>query len=84
MAWSLKWTPGAVRDLGRLQAKEQERIRAKLRESLKNPARFYVKLTGEDTWRLRVGDRRVIVLILFVGETIQVQSIGHRSTVYGR
>jgi len=84
MPWSIAWTPRALRDFTALEGPERERILAKLVASCDNPERFFQRLKGSRLYRLRVGDRRFVALLVFKHHVIEVRGIGHRSTVYDR
>ena len=79
----IEWTEGAVRDLQELDTQVARRILKKLDWFSGNFARVVPKpLTGEfeGTYKLRVGDWRVIYTI--EGDGMIIQSIGHRREIY--
>jgi len=79
----IEWTEGAVRDLERLDRQIARRILRKLEWFSKNFERAVPEPLGGEfkgVYKLRVGDWHVIYTI--EGETIIVQSIGHRREIY--
>jgi mRNA interferase RelE/StbE len=82
MAWSLVWSVQALRDMESLDTPVARRIYAKLQTVLDDPARGFERLKGADSWKLRVGDWRVLALLSNDAQTVLVERIGHRSTVY--
>jgi len=82
MAWQIKWSKTAEKQLSKIDKKNAQRIVAKLEEIVDDPYEYTEKLRGFDLHKLRVGDYRVMMsleqhkMIIFVVET------GHRSTIY--
>jgi len=68
--------------LADLEADVRERIKDALREI--NPDRDLSRLSGEDVYKCRVGDYRVIADWDRQEDTVYVLTVGHRSTVYDR
>jgi len=68
--------------LADLESDIQERIKNALREI--DPERDLSRLSGEDTYKLRVGDYRVIVDWDRQKETVYVLTVGHRRNIYDR
>jgi len=68
--------------LADLESDIQERIKNTLREI--DPERDLSRLSGEDTYKLRVGDYRVIVDWDRENETVYVLTLGHRRNIYDR
>ena len=65
-----------------LEADTRERIKDALRGI--NPDRDLSPLSGEDTYKLRVGDYRVIVDWDRQEDTVYVLTLGHRRNIYDR
>lgn len=88
MAWRIDLSPGAERQLGKLNPKDAKRIAAELRKiaALDSPRQRGKALTGEfaGLWRYRVGDWRVIAKIEDGRLVIVVLALGHRRDVYRR
>ena len=77
-------TSRAKRELSKLEKSTLKRIQVALNKLLTNPETADLKkLKGEsDTWRLRVGDYRVIMEIIHKEETIYVLRVRHRREAY--
>ncbi len=82
LVWEIQFSIEAVRDLSKLDAKTAARIIKKLEESSKNPVHFFTRLAGHDDYKLRVGDYRVIALLLHDLKVIFIEKIGHRKNIY--
>ncbi|HUR25715.1 MAG TPA: type II toxin-antitoxin system RelE/ParE family toxin [Candidatus Thermoplasmatota archaeon] len=82
MAWALVWSVQALRDLESLDTAVARRVYSKLQTVLADPPRRFERLKGADSWKLRVGDWRVLALQSNDAKTVLVERIGHRSTVY--
>jgi mRNA interferase RelE/StbE len=68
--------------LSDLEADVRERIKDALREI--NPDRDLSRLSGEDVYKLRVGDYRVIADWDRQQDKVYVLTVGHRRNVYDR
>lgn len=82
MTWNLEWSQNAVATLSQLEKSEASRIVKKLESILSDPARFFERLAGFDEYKLRIGDYRVIVLLLHSSNTIFIERLGHRKNIY--
>ena len=84
MTYELEFLPAARRDLKRLPQPIQLRIADALRDLQDNPRPPGVKkLVGEpNSWRIRVGDYRVLYEIHDGRLLVLVINIGHRKDVY--
>jgi mRNA interferase RelE/StbE len=82
MAWKLAWSAEAAQFMGRVEKPVAARMAKKLEAILEDPQRFLSRLSGHDDYRLRVGDHRIIVLLLHPENTVFVEKIGHRKNVY--
>ena len=82
--WKVELSPSAARDLHSLESGIAARIVKKLEEAAVNPARFFERMAGYDYFKMRVGDYRVIALLLHKKETVYVQRIGHRKNIYDK
>jgi len=79
----IEWTEGAVKDLKRLDRQVARRILKKLDWFSKNFANVVPEPLTEEfegTYKLRVGDWRVIYTV--ESEVIVIQSVGHRREIY--
>ena len=75
--------PSAVRELEDLPLKDRPRIATKIQALSEDPRpRGCEKLTGQDRFRLRQGDYRILVEVDDPAATLTVVKIGHRGQVY--
>ncbi len=86
MAYDVQIRPAAWRQLQRLPKALQRRILDRLESLSKNPRPIgSVKLTGSEcTYRVRIGDYRVIYDVLDRAVVVLVLKIAHRRDVYRR
>ncbi len=73
----------AQKELGALAGEAYTRVRdaiGALAEDPRPPG--YLKLTGRDGWRIRMGSYRVVYEIDDGGRTVTVLHVGHRRDVY--
>lgn len=82
MTFEVQFSERAIRDLRALPRDLQARVVAKLEEAAGDPARCFRRLAGARTYRLRVGDHRILADIDANDRTIRVSHIGHRKNVY--
>jgi mRNA interferase RelE/StbE len=84
MAYAIQFKPAALRQLEKLPRDFQKRIASKIQALRHDPfPSGCKKLFGEpDTWRVRVGDYRVIYQVHRSVLLILVINIGHRREVY--
>jgi len=75
--------PSAVKELEALQAKDRPRIVSKIQNLAVDPRPpGCEKLTGQDRFRLRQGDFRILFEVDDSLRTITVVKIGHRRDIY--
>jgi mRNA interferase RelE/StbE len=82
MSYELIFSDSALKQLKKLEKKNQERVVSSLERIRIRPERFVTKLVGDPGFRLRVGDFRVILDILPEQSLIIVLKIGHRKRIY--
>jgi mRNA interferase RelE/StbE len=83
MAYTVILKRSAERELAGLPAQLHERITRKLLELEDNPRPHGVqKLHGQDRYRLRIGDYRVLCIIDDRTQTVEIVAVGHRRDVY--
>lgn len=84
MAYSIQFKPAALRQLERLPREIQRRIAVKIEMLRLDPMPAGCKrLTGmDDTWRIRIGDYRVVYQVRRETLLVLVLKIGHRREVY--
>ena len=73
----------ALKQLRKLDTKIRERIIATLERIRIRPEVYLKKLVGDEGYRLRVGDYRVVVDLDKERLIILVLKMGHRRNVYG-
>ena len=82
MSWKIEWSQNALRELSKCEYKDAENIIKKLEKAATDPYHHFERLKGYDYCKLRVGDFRVIVLLIITSKTIVVQNVGHRKNIY--
>jgi mRNA interferase RelE/StbE len=77
--------PSAVREIDALAKKGRQRIARKIQSLSGEPRpRGCEKLSGEDKYRIRQGDNRIVYLISDQDLTLIVVKVGHWREVYRR
>ena len=85
MAYRIEYLPAAQRSIEDLPRNVQKRLLTRIEALASNPRPpGCVKLTGEDSYRIRVGDYRVIYSIFDNRLVVLVIDVGHRRDVYRR
>jgi len=79
--WKIEYSRDAYRDLTKLDTIIAKRVLKKIESTRKNPRVYFKRLIGEDDYKLRVGDYRVLALLLD-DSTILIQRVGHRKNIY--
>jgi len=75
--------PPAQKDLDKLETRSFERVVMKIRALAGDPRpQGCLKLTGEQGYRLRVGDQRVLYRIDDTSKRIYIYRVKHRKDVY--
>ena len=75
--------PSAVKELETLPRKDRQRVVARIRALAADPRPAGCeKLAGQDLYRVRQGDYRVLYSIADTERSIVVIKIGHRREVY--
>ncbi|NYZ60142.1 type II toxin-antitoxin system RelE/ParE family toxin [Candidatus Micrarchaeota archaeon] len=82
MAYYVEWSPRARQVLRSMEKDLAERIASKVMDIQFAPYHFVEKLIGENAWRMRVGDYRVILDINEPEKKIEVLELGHRKNIY--
>ena len=72
----------ALESLNKLDKNTKQRIWDKIQQCKENPFRFLKHLEEMPSFRLRVGDYRVIMDVNNSKKTIIVLKIGHRKNIY--
>jgi mRNA interferase RelE/StbE len=81
--YRIEYDPAALRSLEKLSRDLQRRITSKI-ESLGNNPRppGAIKMSGQDVYRLRVGNYRVIYAIADELLVVLIVEVGHRRDIY--
>jgi mRNA interferase RelE/StbE len=83
MAYRVNLKQSAEKELERLQANIRIRIVKRLLDLEQNPRPSGIKrLQGEESYRLRVGDYRVLYTVDDRAKVILILAVGHRREVY--
>lgn len=82
MAYDVKWTVTAERQLGKLDKSTKKRITDKIESVLDDPFLYVTKLVGFNAYKLRVGDYRILLGIEKKNMLILILKVGHRKNIY--
>ena len=83
MPFNIAWDEKAYREIEKLEPIIARRIVKKIDELSENPySKDIMKLKGEESFRLRIGDYRVIFVI--DKDRILILKVGHRKNIYER
>ena len=82
MAWALVWSVDAAVSLSKLEKRDARRIVEKLELAAKNPQHFLERLVGQDDYKLRVGQYRILCTLLHSKNAIFIEAMGHRKKIY--
>jgi mRNA interferase RelE/StbE len=82
MTYEILFTKTALKQLKKLERADRERIVSALERIRVRPEAYVKKLVGEHSYRLRIGDYRVIVDIIEKKLIVLVLTVGHRRNVY--
>ena len=80
--YSIIIMPKAQKQLLKLENKTTEIILKKIYSIKENPLHYIERMTGVSSWKLRVGDYRVILSINTKESKLFIEKIGHRSEIY--
>ncbi len=85
MSYQLTYSTAAERSIERLPRNIQSRILKRVETLVDDPRPpGAIKLTGEDAYRVRVGDYRIIYMIEDAKLIVLVVDVGHRGEMYRR
>lgn len=82
MTYRIIYSDKAYRQFKRLERNVQERIKAALERVRIRPEVYVSKLVGDPSFKLRVGDYRIIMDIDNKNLIILVLKAGHRRNIY--
>ena len=80
--FSIIIVPKAKKQLLKLEKKIIEIILKKIYAIRENPLRYIEKLKDIPSWKLRIGDYRVILSVNTRDKKIFIEMIGHRKNIY--
>jgi len=73
----------AAGELGRIPKKDLARIVEWIRSLSRQPRPHGIeKLSGQERYRIRQGDYRIIFAVDDPAQTVEIYKIGHRSAIY--
>jgi mRNA interferase RelE/StbE len=82
-SYSLQIKPAAAKELEALPKKDRQRVVARIRVLANDPRpQGCEKLTGQDLYRVRQGEYRILYTVADAAHLIVVFKIGHRREVY--
>lgn len=87
MSYTIRFTPKAAKQVGKLDSAAATRIRDFLEQKLSpldNPRQLGKKLVNEEFWRYRVGDYRILTNIDDDHILILIVEVAHRREVYNK
>ena len=86
MAFAVEFSSGAERDFVSLPERDKVRIAKAIYRMSDDPRRAsnVKKLTGDNRYRLRVGDWRILYEVQDERSVVLVLKVGHRREVYRR
>ena len=85
MAYKVTITPAADRKIAKLPMDVRRRIANRLAALSNDPRpQGSIKLTGENAYRIRVGDYRIIYTIQDDRLIVLIIDVGHRGDIYRR
>ena len=84
MTFTVTYSEEAFYQLKKLDNTTAKRILDKIISTLENPSHFFERLNGRESYKLRVGDYRIIAFLFFNEKRVFIQSISHRKNVYKR
>ena len=83
MSYQIALSRTAEKDLARLSQDAYEAVVERLRAMKENPRPHGVrKLQGREGYRSRVGDYRILYVVVDAAQIVTVLAIGHRRDVY--
>ena len=84
--FEIQWRSSTKKDLRRIPREEVSRILAAVAQLREEPLPHgSEKLTGSDrTYRIRIGDYRVVYELLRSASVVEIQRVRHRKDVYRR
>ena len=84
MTFVIQWGKGAEKFLAKLPKEIAHRIVNKVSTIKDNPYHFLEHYEGEDFYKLRIGDYRLLADVDMTKHVISIRIIGHRRNIYQR
>ena len=82
-SYSLRIKPSAVKELEALSKKDRQRVAARIRGLAADPrSQGSEKLSGQNLYRVRQGDYRIIYTVDDATLLVVIYKIGHRREAY--
>lgn len=82
MSYQIIFSPGAEKELKKLEKRNQERILAVLDRCKINPFNYVIKVAGTEYYRARAGKFRIIMRVEGTKLLILIVKIGLRESIY--
>lgn len=82
MAWKIEWSRDAAKAIIKLGPEHAKRIISKIEQSASDPRKHFSRLMGREHCKLRVGNFRVIALLLEHKKVLFMENLGHRKNSY--
>lgn len=82
MSWAVSWSEDAAGFLSKLEGGVAKRIIGRVESASRDPPKHFSRLVGYDDYKLRVGDYRVIALLIHAEKRLFIEKVGHRKNVY--
>lgn len=83
MTFAVRFAVRVEKELRHLPRDVQQRMLARITALAENPfAPGTIKLQGEEAYRIRVGEYRIVFDIDTTANTVTVLKVGHRSDIY--
>lgn len=82
MTYEILFSDKSLKQLKKMERHVQERIIAAMERVRIKPEKYVTKLVGDPSYKLRVGDYRIIMDIDSKNLQVLVLKIGHRKNIY--
>ncbi len=82
MTFSIIWSENSLKQLHKLEPYIARRIVASVDKIKENPHNHVIKIVGSESFRLRIGDYRIIMDITSNEMKILILRVGHRKDIY--
>jgi mRNA interferase RelE/StbE len=82
MTWQVIWSEKSVKQLGKIDKKNAQKIYDSVLDCVEDPFRVVIRLTNSQFFRLRVENYRVILDLQQSKMIIFVVEVDHRGKIY--